>query len=223
MTGGGQVAEDTVAQGGPEELLRGALEKIVFFECRVSQLDAEVTAARVVAAREKEAAAAARSREVELETLLSHARSAAVTMKSRLTEIEERVQLLEAERERFLSGLVERARVAGAPRDHSGEAQGEQADLAGFIAELRDEIERLKPWKAAAEKAGISIDEATVPRSAGPVPPVSTLAEHFEKAGRLGVAASDTYRMKDRFATRAERSLYTTTMEDLASTDPGRR
>jgi hypothetical protein len=92
------VTEDVIAHSGPEEFLRGALEKIVFFECRVSQLDAELTAARTVAAREKEAAAAARAREVELETLLVQARSALAAMKSRSVELEERVQLLEAER-----------------------------------------------------------------------------------------------------------------------------
>jgi hypothetical protein len=223
MTGGGQVAEHAVAQGGPEELLRGALEKIVFFECRVSQLDAEVAAARAVASREKEAAVAARTRELELETLLAQARSAVATMKSRSIELEEHVKLLETERQRFLSSLVERARVAGAPSDIGGNAPGEQADLAGFIAELRDEIERLKVWKTAAEKAGITVEPGTASEPSGPVPPVSTLAGRFEEAGRLSFAASETDRMKEQLATRAERSLYTASMEDLSTADPGRR
>jgi hypothetical protein len=217
------VTEDVIAHSGPEEFLRGALEKIVFFECRVSQLDAELTAARTVAAREKEAAAAARAREVELETLLVQARSALAAMKSRSAELEERVQLLEAERERFLSGLVERAQVAGAPCGNGGQAPGEQADLAGFIAELRGDIERLKVWKAAAEKAGITIDGGAAPEPSGSISLVSTLAARFEKAGRLGMTAGDTDRMTEQLATRAERSLYKTSMEDLANVDPGRR
>jgi hypothetical protein len=217
------VAEGVVANVGPEVLLRGALEKIVFFECRVSQLDAELTAARAVIVREKEAVAASRVREVELETLLAQARSELATMKSRSVELEERVRLLDAERARFLSSLVERAQVAGAPSDNGGEAQGEQADLAGFIAELRSDIERLKLWKAAAEKAGITIDDGAWPEHSTPVPPVSTLAARFEKAGRLGMAEGETDRMKEQLATRAERSLYETSMEDLATADPGRR
>ena len=35
----------------PEEFLRSALEKIVFFECRVAQLEAELGAARTTAER----------------------------------------------------------------------------------------------------------------------------------------------------------------------------
>jgi hypothetical protein len=223
MTGGDQVAEDTVAQVGPEGLLRGALEKIVFFECRLSQLDAEVASAHTAAAREKDAATAARARELDLDTLLAQARSAVASLKSRTIELEERVLLLETERQRFLSSLVERARIAGAPSDIGGGSPGEQADLAGFIAELRDEIERLRIWKAAAEKAGITIDPGIAPEPAGPVPPVSTLAGLFEKNGRLGIAACETDRMKELLATRAERSLYTASMEDLSTADPGRR
>ena len=43
--GGGRVS------GSPEEILRGALEKIVFFECRVDQLESELRASRATAAR----------------------------------------------------------------------------------------------------------------------------------------------------------------------------
>jgi hypothetical protein len=172
--------------------------------------------------REKEAAAAARAREVEMETLLAQTRSALSALKSRSVELEERVRLLEAERQRFLAGLVERAQVAGAP-DSGDELQGEQADLAGFIAELRSDIERLKRWKATAEKAGIIIDDGAGPQPTQPVPPVPVLAARFEKDGRLGVAAGDADHLKERLATRAERSLYETSMEDLATVDPARR
>lgn len=220
------MAEGVLASGGPEVLLRGALEKIVFFECRLSQLEAELTAAQTVAAREKEAAAGARAREVELETHLVKLRGALAASSSRCTELEDRVRLLESERERFLTGLVDCARVAGAPGDGEGEVAGEQADLAGFIAELRSEIEQLKPWKAAAEKAGITLDHdrpLSASESADPTPPVSRLAERFEEAGRLGLAPREAERMKDRLATRAERSLYETSMDDLASADPACR
>jgi hypothetical protein len=220
------VAEGVLASGGPEVLLRGALEKIVFFECRLSQLEAELAAAQTVAAREKEAAAGVRTREVELETLLAKLRGALATAGSRGAELEDRVRLLEAERERFLTGLVDRARVAGAPGEGEGEAAGEQADLAGFIAELRSEIDRLKPWKAAAEKAGITVDDGgsvAVGEPVGPASSVSGLAARFQEAGRLGLAPREAERMKERLPTRAERSLYETSMDDLASADPACR
>ena len=43
----------------PEGLLRSALEKIVFFECRVSQLESELAAARTTAERARGDAAQA--------------------------------------------------------------------------------------------------------------------------------------------------------------------
>src|SRR6266498_2797967 len=55
----------------PEGLLRSALEKIVFFECRVSQLEAELTSALAAAERARSDGAQARRREVELEQALA--------------------------------------------------------------------------------------------------------------------------------------------------------
>jgi hypothetical protein len=206
--------------GNPEELLRGALEKIVYFECRLAQLESELKAARDVAAREKAAAAAAREREVAAAGALAQARSVVEAARGRDEELAERVRLLEGERERFLAGLIDQARIAGAPR--AGDAgAGEPADLAAFIAELRAEIERLRPWRAAAERAGIRLAEP------GPAePPAVTfpdLAARFEDAGRIGLTREDASRMERALPTRAERSLYEASMDDLASADPRNR
>ena len=215
--------------GNPEDLLRGALEKIVFFECRLSQLEAELKAAREVAVREKESAAAAREREVQLETQLAQVRGDHATARAAEADLAERVQLLERERERFLTGLIDRARIAAAPG-----ASGDGAplfedgpDLAGFIAELRGEIERLKPWKAAAEKAGIHLDgadERTLRDLRAQTPQsFEALAAGFEGAGRIGLKGADAHRMKEQLPSRAERSLYEASMDDLDSADAGAR
>lgn len=220
------MAEGVVAISGPEEFVRGALEKIVFFECRVSQLTAELTAERATALRAKETTTAVRARGVELEMLLAQARSDVTTMKLQVVELQERVRLLEAEREQFLAGFVERAQVASAPGEFDSESPSEQTNLAalsGFIAEMREKIEQLKSWKSAAQKAGIAIEERGLSKPTESVPTVSVLAARFEKAGRLGVVTNETDRMKEQFATRAERSLYESSMEDLATADPGRR
>ena len=211
--------------GHPEDLLRGALEKIVYFECRLAQLEGELKAARGVAAREKEALAAAREREVAVTGALAEARSALDGERTQAGELAERVRLLEAERERFLAGLIDQARIAGAP-GRGGLAEGaaaESADLAGFIAELRGEIEALRPWKAAAERAGLRVEAAAAPgaRADGDAPPaVPALAARFEEAGRIGVTRSDASRLEGSLPSRAERSLYEASMDDLASADP---
>jgi hypothetical protein len=202
--------------GNPEALLRGALEKIVYFECRLSQLDSELSAARDVASREKESAAGARARETAAAAELARTRSELDIARHRESELSERVRLLEGERERLLTGLIDQARIAGAPGD--GAPAGEEADLAGFIAELRAEIDRLRPWKIAAEAAGLRLDEAAVPA----IPPhaaVGEIARGFEAAGRLGMTRAEAIRMEHGMESRAERSLYESSMEDLASSD----
>ncbi|HEX2960055.1 MAG TPA: HEAT repeat domain-containing protein [Chitinispirillaceae bacterium] len=220
------MAESLVANSGPEGILRGALEKIVFFECRVSQLTAELAAERAAVLREKDALATVRAREVELEMLLAQARSSINTMNLRAVELEERVRLLEAEREQFLAGFVERAQVSSAPGEVNSENSGEQTDLAalaGFIAELREKIEQLKLWKSAAQKAGISIEEGNNTQPTESFPSVANIADRFEKTGRLSAVTNEADRMKDQFATRAECSLYESAMGDLGNGDPGRR
>jgi len=218
------VAENVEVHSNPEEFLRGALEKIVYYECRISQLNAELSAERASVLREKEAAAAARGRELEQEMLLIRTRSELASLKSRSIDLEERVRLLEAEREYILSGFVERAQVSGAPGDDdSDDTFNDQAVLAGFIAELRGNIEDLKEWKAAAQKTGITIEEKIGRKLSAPISSISALATQFEKVGRLGVAEYENDRIKEKFSTRAERSLYETSMEDLVTADPGRR
>jgi hypothetical protein len=206
--------------GNPEELLRGALEKIVYFECRLSQLESELSAARELASREKEAAVAARSRESTASAELTLARAELETLRRSDHELSERVRLLEGERERFLTGLIDQARIAGAPSQD--EKAGEEADLAGFIAELRAEIERLRPWKVAAEASGLRLEEAV----AIPIRPhadVGEIAQGFEAAGRIGVSRAEAGRLDKGLESRAERSLYEASMDDLASTDPRAR
>jgi hypothetical protein len=158
--------------GSPEELLRSALEKIVFFECRVASLEHELEAAHAVALRAREEAQGARRREGELEALLAQSRGEQAVSGAHNGELAERVRLLEAERERFLSGMVERARVSGAPADDGGEP-GSESDLAGFISELRGEIESLRAWKRAAEEAGARVESEAGARMA-PTPMETT-------------------------------------------------
>jgi len=199
--------------GNPEELLRGALEKIVYFECRLAQLEAELKAARDLAVREKEAAAHAREREALAASALSEARGALEGKRRAGEELAERVRLLEGERERFLAGLIDQARIAG-----TGGEVSEPADLAGFIAELRAEIEQLRPFKEAAERAGLAVSA----KAAAPEPSPAgllDLAERYEEAGRIGLTRRDAAELEGALESRAERSIYEASMDDLASAD----
>jgi hypothetical protein len=210
--------------GNPEELLRSALEKIVFFECKLSSLESELDAARTAAARAREEAGSARRRETELEQTLAQLRGEHASNARQGTELLERVRLLEAERERFLSGMVEQARVAGAPADDDDEASSSH-DLAGFIAELRGEIEQLRTWKRAAEAAGLQPEGLPAAAALRPpseaAAPVPALATRFEEAGRIGLPREA--RALPSFSTRSERVLYEASLDDLGAADPGVR
>ena len=210
----------------PEGLLRSALEKIVFFECRVSQLESELAAARAAADRARGDASGVRRREVELEQALTAEKAQRSEVERRASELDDRVRLLETERERLLGGLVDRARLDGAPGS-SGEPAAEdgQADLAGFIAELRAEIESLRVFRDAAVAAGFGGAEGPA-RERKPVAPAASVAElggRFDAQGRMGISAGDRARLGDLLGTRADRALYERSMTDLSSPDAGRR
>src|SRR6266540_941667 len=164
---------------------------------------------------------------IELEQALAAERGQRGDADRRAVESEERIRLLETERERLLGGLVERARLAGAP-DSSGAPGPEegQADLAGFIAELRAEIETLRAFRAAAVAAGFAggaATGATDRKLAEPVASVAELAGRFDAQGRVGVSAGDGARLTDLLGTRADRALYERSMDDLSAPDAGKR
>jgi len=207
----------------PEGILRSALEKIVFFECRVSQLESELAAAKAAAERARADAAEARRREVELGQALSAERGAREEAQHGAEDLAERVRLFEAERERLLGGLVERARVGGAPgADGAPGPEEGGADLAGFIAELRAEIEALRAFKAAAEAAGIRdpAGPGKPARSQHKAESMPALAGRFLAEGRVGLGGSDVSRLKDLLTTQADRVLYERSMDDLGAADP---
>ena len=212
----------------PEELLRSALEKIVFFECRVEQLESELSAARAAVERARAESASSRRGATEVERALAGERGQRGEAESRAQELAERVRLLEGERERMLGGLVDRARLGGAPGADGDAPEEGGADLAGFIAELRGEIERLRAWKAAAVAAGVASPGAPAPtpaplRPAQAAEPVVRIAERLRGEGRLGVAPADAGRLAAQLPTDSDRVLYVRSVDQLASTEPARR
>ncbi len=212
----------------PGELLRSALEKIVFFECRVAQLEAELAAARQVAERARGDAAEARTRETEAVQSLAAEREARAALSLREAEAAERVRLLEAERERLMAGLVERARVAGAPgADGTPGPEDGAADLAGFISEMRAELEALRAWKEAAQAGGAAAPApapAAAPRAApGPHASLDALAGGFSAVGRTGLGAGDAAKLKAFLTTNADQVLWERAMADLSAGEPATR
>lgn len=121
----------------PDSLLKSALEKIVFFECRIDQLTAELARATDEIERLKGDLSQSAQRELALKReLADEAARVTVTARER-DEALRKADLFMAERERFLGRLIESEQI----RQAGGEDDG--VDLAAFIAELRSEVMRL--------------------------------------------------------------------------------
>ena len=182
---------ENAASPTPADLLRAALEKIVFFEWRLSELAAELSASQTrsaaseaARARAEEAAAAAeqRARSARMQTAeLESERGRMAALLARPSHGTSDVAALEAERTRaagLQASLDEANRELARASDErerwlsemvaqarsSGEAP---AALAQFISELRAEIIALRAYKSEADRALTA---------AGQAPPV--LEEH---------------------------------------------
>lgn len=131
----------------PDSLLKSALEKIVFFECRIDQLTAELARATDEIDRLKRDLSQAAQRELTLKRELADEAAKATMMTRERDEAMRRVDLFMAERERFLGRLIESEQI----RQAGGEDEG--VDLAAFIAELRGEVMRLTAELAARQVA----------------------------------------------------------------------
>ena len=235
----------------PAELLRAALEKIVFFEWRMSELAAELTAAqsRCVSANQERVRAEGQARaaheevriarrqiaeleaeRVRLASLLARPAGPAVEMQSptaerdramRLqAELEEARRQLDhgrAERDRWLTEMIEQARTGDeAP-----------AALAKFISELRGEVIALRERQQRCDeqfaKAGIAppppIDSVGGPQRREPEPVQE--ARKLWSEGRIGAALPEVAAPKDSGA--AARALADQCLRNLSSGDPARR
>src|SRR5260370_1694066 len=183
-------------QLGSHELLRAALEKIVFFEWRVSELAAELTAAQsrcasaeLERARADDEARAAQDRakvarrqlaELEAErsrlsALLSQPARARTDLRALELERDRaaRMQLeLEEARRELSRSRAERERWLQQMTDQARNGEEEPAALAQFISELRGEIIALRARQEQCDellaKAGVA---PPPPENAPPSPP----------------------------------------------------
>ena len=121
----------------PDSLLKSALEKIVFFECRIDQLTAELSRATDEIERLKGDLARGSERELALKRELADEAAKSTMLARERDEARRKAELFLAERERFLGRLIESEQI----RQAGDEADG--VDLAAFIAELRGEVLRL--------------------------------------------------------------------------------
>ncbi len=177
---------------------------MIFFECRLDQLTADLGRANAEIERLKADLAQASQREVALKQELAAAESRAGQARRERDEADQKVEVAQRERERILDKLIEaeRIRIAG--------EQVEGLDLAAFIAELRNEVLSLRgaaPLPAAAAAGFASPEQA---------------ADAFVAAGRLGITEEDRAALQAaaRFETRSEETLFSLSLRELSASEP---
>ncbi len=193
----------------PEALLKSALEKILYFEARSSQLTNDADTSRSELDRFKADLASASQREIELRRVVA--------------ELEVRVTRAHSEREqsaRLADALRrERADLVGkmleASRIHGLEQGFDDFDLGQFIAQLRSEV--------LVERGG------TAPVLVGAAPTtadtVTGVATELKAQGRLSVSAKElaTLTGAREFPGRSEETLFGFSVRELSAPDASAR
>ncbi|MFL5366319.1 MAG: HEAT repeat domain-containing protein [Myxococcales bacterium] len=245
------MAADPPGRTQAADLLRAALEKVVFFEWRVAELAAQLvqaqerttaaTRAAERAAQERSVAeqrarmaesrtASAEAERARMSGLLAASREEPAKDRERIAELE--AQLLEAraeivrqreERDRWLSDMVAQARAGG---------DGPSA-LAEFIAELRGEVislrEQVRQEEASPDEPTAAIETPREPAAAQPSPVRNPPAASILAPGAVAPAAAYPPIQPGGISSvltsggSAARALSEQSLRQLGSSDPNRR
>ncbi len=193
----------------PEALLKSALEKIVYFEARASQLTNDADSSRGELERVKADLAAASQREIELRRVIAELEVRAQRAHGEREEMARVVDALRRERAELVGKMLDASRIHGVDQGSDG------FDLSQFIATLREEVLLAREQRGSA---------------AAPLPPMTAntiagVAEELKSQGRLQVTANDLAALtgaKD-FPGRSEETLFGFSVRELSALDASAR
>lgn len=193
----------------PEALLKSALEKIVYFEARSSQLTNDEATTRDELERAKRDLSAAAQREIELRRWVAEMEVRATRAHSEREEMARVVDALRRERAELVGKMLEASRIHGVDQGMEG------FDLAQFIAQLRSEV--LLQRDGTPVVAGAPA--ATVAET------VTSVANELKSQGRLSVSANDIASLTGgvEFPGRSEETLFGFSVRELSAPDASAR
>jgi len=162
----------------PDALLKSALEKIVYFEARSSQLNNEFELSKSEVDRLKSELAQAAQREIELRRVIAELEVRVTRAHAEREDAARVAEALRRERAELIGKMLEASRISGA-----GEASAlEGLDLAQFIAELRSEVllrragAKVEATLVAPPSAPTHVADVAAPRAATPSSPTFRFA-----------------------------------------------
>ena len=189
----------------PEALLKSALEKILYFEARSSQLTNDADTSRSELERFKHDLAAASQREIELRRVVAELEVRVTRAHSEREETARLADALRRERAELVGKMLEASRI------HGLEQGFDDFDLSQFIAQLRSEV--------LVSRGG------TAPVLVGAAPTssdtVTGVANELKAQGRLTVSANDfaTLTGAREFPGRSEETLFGFSVRELSAPD----
>jgi HEAT repeat protein len=193
----------------PEALLKSALEKIVYFEARSTQLSNDAGSSRSELERVKNDLAAASQREIELRRVIAELEVRATRAHSEREEMARVVDALRRERAELVGKMLEASRIHGLDQGVEG------FDLAQFIATLRSEVLVQRDGNAPVRVGAAPAQADTV----------TSVANELKAQGRITVSANDlaTLRGALDFPGRSEETLFGFSVRELSALDPSAR
>ena len=204
-----------MSDASAESLLKSALEKIVYFEARSTQLSNDLDGTRAEVSRLKDELGQAAQREIELRRLVAELEVRSTRAHSEREETARVAEALQRERAELIGKMLDASRIQGQAADLDG------FDLAQFIAELRSEV--------LVQRDGTPVHLGPPPSAPNPAPaPVShvtTVARSLQQQGRLEVSAAQLSELSGAksFPGRSEETLFGFSVRELAAPDPASR
>lgn len=196
----------------PESLLKSALEKIVYFEARSTQLSNDLELTRAEVERLKGELGHAAQREIELRRVIAELEVRATRAHAEREETARLAEALRRERADLVGKMLDASRI------HGSDQGPQDFDLAQFIATLRSEVllTRNGPVMASAT----ALDESRARPDALPTS-VTAAAHELSAQGRLAVSAKDleTLSGAQAFPGRSEETLFGFSVRELSAPD----
>lgn len=210
-----------MSQERPDALLKSALEKIVYFEARATQLTNDLSTACAERERLRADLAQASQREIDLRRVIAELEVRATRAHAEREESAHLAEALRRERAELLGKILEASKL--------NHADGHDPfNLASFISELRSEV-LLRREQDEANGTPLLVNapvEALVAAAEEPEPSFITKeAEKLESQGRLTVSKDELASLERAFPFpgRSEETLFGFSVRELTAPDPSAR
>lgn len=211
-----------MSQERPDALLKSALEKIVYFEARATQLTNDLSTACAERERLRADLAQASQREIDLRRVIAELEVRATRAHAEREESANLAEALRRERAELLGKILEASKL--------NHADGHDPfNLASFISELRSEVLLRREQD---EAAGVPL----LVNAPAPVEPVATAveaepsfitkeAESLKSQGRLTVSKDELASLERAFPFpgRSEETLFGFSVRELTAPDSSAR